>query len=162
MRHAIVALAAVAIVGACYGSSNEFSAGHTGGPVGSGNPVVPDGGPDAGDGGAGDGGADAGDAGLACTQPTITNWVAIDSCPGGSGASVAAFVSIDGACGADITFSDTNAPCTGVAVGASNAFDGGCGGFAHCTSPSLPGNITCTGLATPCVIRICPQSTGCN
>jgi len=57
-----------------------------------------------------------------------------------------------------ITLNTASTPCTGVASnGTLDAFDGGCAGIGYtCTSPSLPGTLTCTypGL-NPCTTRIC-------
>ncbi len=118
-------------------------------------------------GGQADGGAiaDAGDAGIdggldaGCAALTLNTVGAIDGCLGGPAVTGTATVSIaapdaGNACAVDIQLTTGSGPCTGVASsGSLDAFDGGCAGTGlTCTSPSLPGTLTCTG---GCTIRIC-------
>ncbi len=108
------------------------------------------GGSDGGDAGP-DGGADAG-----CVAVVGMTVAAIDSCHSGSAQAAQAAVSIaapdaGNACVTSITLTSGSA-CGGTAShGSLNAFDGACSALS-CSSPSLPGTITCTG---GCTIVIC-------
>jgi hypothetical protein len=113
---------------------------------------------DGGDAGSdgGDGGADAGpDAG--CVAVVGMTVAAIDSCVSGSGQAAQATVYVaapdaGNACATSITLTSATGACGGAASqGSLNAFNGVCAAMA-CSSPSLPGTITCTG---GCTIRIC-------
>jgi hypothetical protein len=123
-------------------------------PDGGGSPSV-DGGSDGGDGGS-DGGVDGGpDAG--CVQRSL-NVGAIDNCVGAANATASVFVSDPAqGCSVSITINTASTPCAGVAShGTLDAFDGGCAGTGYsCTSPSLPGTLTCTTSLGFCTIRIC-------
>jgi hypothetical protein len=118
-------------------------------------------------GGQADGGviADAGDAGIdggpdaGCAPLTLNTVAAIDGCLGGPAVTGTADVNVaaadaGNACAVTISLTTGSGPCSGVASsGALDAFDGGCLGTGlTCTSPSLPGTLTCTG---GCTIRIC-------
>ena len=120
---------------------------------------------DAGDGG--DGGADAGDAGdggpdAGCEARSL-NGSAVDNCQGGAFATVSGTVAgPTQGCAVSISLSTASSPCLGVANrGTLDGFDGGCGGGAltNCTSPSLPGTITCTVGISTCTIVICDGGT---
>lgn len=144
---------ALAVICAC--------AGYSSGPVVTGKPPPGGGGGLDGGGGidGGDGGIDGGpDAGCA---PLALNVGAIDNCPGGAIAQLAtASVNVaapdaGSACAVTIQLNTVSTPCTGFAGGGTlDAFDGGCQGTGlTCTSPSLPGTLTCSG---GCTITICP------
>lgn len=143
---------ALAVICAC--------AGYTSGPVVPGSPPPGGGGTDGGGGGidGGDGGIDGGsDAG--CAPLTLNTVGAIDGCLGGPPVNGTATVSVaaadaGNACAVDIQLTTGSGPCSGVAShGTLDAFDGRCLGTGlTCTSPSLPGTLTCTG---GCTIRIC-------
>ena len=152
MRHLAAALGLVSLC-ACAGS---YTNGGTDliPPDGGGSPLV-DGGPDGGDGGS-DAGVDGGpDAG--CVQRSL-NVGAIDNCQGDAGTTASVYVSDPAqGCSVSITLATASDPCVGVAShGTLDAFDGGCaGGALSCTSPSLPGTLTCTNSLGFCTIRIC-------
>ena len=146
---------ALALLCACAGYTNGTTTG--GAPDGDVSHVTPDGGdggnPDGGDGG--DGGADGGqDAG--CAPLTLNGVGAIDGCHGNAATSATGTVNTTNC---TIVFSVPGflGPCAGTVSGPSDAFDGGCEGSTYvCTSPSLPGDMTCT-YAGPsiCTVRIC-------
>lgn len=145
----------LAVICACAGYTSGTTV--TGGVSGGGGTL------DGGDGGidGGDGGIDAGpDAG--CAPLTLNTVGAIDNCPGGAiGIPASATVTVaapdagNSACAVTIQINTGSNPCTGFAShGALDAFDGGCQGTGlSCTSPSLPGTLTCSG---GCTITICP------
>jgi hypothetical protein len=143
-------------------------AGYTSGPVVVGGTPTGggtlDGGGDAGVGDAGiDGGPDAG-----CVPLTL-NSAAIDNCPSGGVAltGTTAIVNVtppdagNGACAVTIQINSGSNPCIGVAShGANDAFSGVCQGTGlNCTSPSVPGLLTCTNGTGGCTITICPGTT---
>ncbi|HEY6910584.1 MAG TPA: hypothetical protein VI356_14500 [Myxococcales bacterium] len=145
---------ALAVLCACAGYSSGTSV--TGGVQGGGGSF--DGGGDGGIDG-GDGGIDAGpDAG--CAPLTLSGVGAIDTCPGGTIAQLAtATVTVaapdaGSACAVSIQINTASTPCSGLASsGALDAFNGTCQGTGlACTSPSLPGTLTCSG---GCTITIC-------
>ena len=151
---------AVAMLCACAGYS--FGPTQTGGiPTGGG---TIDAGGDAGIGDAGiDGGPDAG-----CLGRTLTSVAAIDNCPSGGVALTGTVATVDiaapdagNACSVTIQINSGSNPCTGVAThGTLNAFSGVCQGTGlNCSSPSLPGMLTCTNGASGCTITICPGTT---
>jgi hypothetical protein len=123
-------------------------------------PPVGVGGGDAGDAGT-DAGADAGmDAGTdaGCVALSLNGLGVIDGCLNGQLATAMISVTPSSGCAASISFTTGTSPCVGTASGASDSFSGGCigGGYANCTSTSLPGTIYCvTGPATACAILIC-------
>jgi hypothetical protein len=139
MRIAAAALALVLACGACAG---KYTPGQPyDSPDGSLTPVGVGGG--GGDGGT-DAGADAGpDAGSDGGCTTLSTSVPVfDGCAGGVAATESISVTPPG-CTVLITFNDLN-HCEGVAIGSSDAFDGGCGsGGPACYSTSLPGTIHC-------------------
>ena len=149
----LAAASLLALLCACSGyTSGDQSGG--GGPVGN-----ADSGQNGGDGGpdGGDGGPDAGpDAG--CVQLSL-NVQAIDSCAFITPTTTTAAVSVDSppGCAVTINLATASSPCVGVAShGTLDAFDGGCTGIGlPCTSPSLPGTLTCTTATGTCTIRIC-------
>jgi hypothetical protein len=149
MRNLAFAIA-LAVLCACAGYSSGTTI--TGGTSGGGGVLDGGGVADGGDGGV-DGGLDAG-----CVPFTRTVG-AIDNCPTGSLAGTAdvniAAADAGNACAVTMTLSTSSGACTGVAShGTLDAFDGGClGTGVTCTSPSLPGTLTCTG---GCTITICP------
>jgi hypothetical protein len=158
MRH-LTAAFAVASLCACSGA---FTNGDTdlNPPDGGGNGGVTDGGNDAGT----DAGVDAGpDAG--CVAINLTGLAAVDSCPPPQSQPATANVTVNdpaNGCGVTIALTTTNGPCGGVAShGTKDAFDGGCQGLPNysCTSPSLPGTLTCVNGTTTCNIKICSGST---
>src|SRR5882672_6398588 len=88
-----------------------------------------------------DGGPDAG-----CVQRTL-NVGAIDGCQADASTTASVYVSDPAqGCTVSISLATASDPCFGVASrGTLDAFDGGCaGGALSCTSPSLPGILTCT------------------
>jgi len=148
---------AVAMLCACAGYTSGST--QTGGiPTGGG---TIDGGGDAGIGDAGiDGGPDAG-----CQALTLSSVGAIDNCPGGTVAQFpTATVTVAGpdagasACTVTIQLNSGSTPCNGVAShGTLDAFTGVCQGTGlACSSPSLPGQLTCTNGSGGCTITICP------
>ena len=149
MRHLAAGLALVSLC-ACAGS---YSSGGTDLlPPDSGGGAGTDGGStDAGSDGGVDGGPDAG-----CVQRTL-NVGAIDNCQGDAGTTASVYVSDPAqGCTVSITINTASTPCTGVAShGTLDAFDGGCAGSYVCTSPSLPGTLTCNNGFNTCYIRIC-------
>jgi len=162
MQRNLLAVLVLASLCACYGSTR----GDTDllGPDSGGGVIPGDGGADGGDGGP-DAGADAGpDAG--CVQLSLNGVGAIDNCLGVSNAVASVSVSDPShGCSVSIVLNTANGPCTGVAShGTLDAFDGGCaGGLGYpysCTSPSLPGTLTCTSPGySPCTIKICDAGT---
>ena len=122
---------------------------------------IADGGGDGGSDAGGDAGADAGpDAG--CVAQSLSGLATADNCPGGGSAFAEISVAAPPGCGVTISFTSNNSPCLGAASGGTrNAFDGGCAGLAgySCTSPSLPGTLTCVYNAASCTIRICDGGT---
>jgi hypothetical protein len=157
MTRQLLAAFAIASLCACAGST----VGDTDllGPDSGGGSLV-----DGGDAGT-DGGPDAGDAGpdAGCAQLTMNGVAAIDNCAGAANAVASVSVSAPASgCAVSITLNTATTPCSGVAShGTLDAFDGGCAGNGYsCTSPSLPGTLTCTypGLS-PCTIRICDAGT---
>ena len=149
---------AVAVLCACagYSSGSPVTGGvPTGGQSDSGSQS------DAGDAGI-DGGLDAG-----CAPLTLNTVGAIDNCPGGTvpfpgGVATVTVAAPDAgnACAVNILLNTGSSPCTGVATrGTLDAFSGACQGTGMtCTSPSLPGLLTCTNGAGGCTITICPGS----
>lgn len=150
---------AVAMLCACAGYTSGTN--QTGG--------VPTGGQsDSGTGGAdgGDGGIDAGpDAG--CAPLTLNTVGAIDNCPGGTvpfpgGVATVTVAAPDAgnACAVNILLNTGSSPCNGVATrGTLDAFSGVCQGTGMaCSSPSLPGLLTCTNGTGGCTITICAGS----
>ena len=151
----LVATFALALLCACAGYTNGSNVG--GGPdanVGLDVDSGPDGGADGGDGGA-DGGPDAG-----CEARTL-NGSAVDNCQGGAFSTVSGFVTGPAqGCNVQINLSTVSTPCLGTASrGTLDAFDGGCGPFPSCTSPSIPGTLTCTTATGTCTIVICDAGT---
>jgi hypothetical protein len=147
---------ALALLCACSGYTSGDSSGGGGG-VGNADSGQPDG---------GDGGADAGDAGSdagtdgGCVALTLNGVGAIDGCHASASTSATGTVNLAN-CTIDIVIPTFLGPCSGTVSGPSDAFDGGCaGGSFTCTSPSLPGDMTCT-AAGPiiCVVRICDAGT---
>jgi len=150
----LAAASLLALLCACSGyTSGDQSGG--GGPVGNADSGQNggDGGPDGGDGGGPDAGPDAG-----CVQLSL-NVQAIDSCAFITPTTTTAAVSVDSppGCAVSINLATASSPCVGVAShGTLDAFDGGCTGIGlPCTSPSLPGTLTCTTATGTCTIRIC-------
>jgi hypothetical protein len=130
-------------------------------PIGGGGGSLGDGGADAGDAGI-DAGADAGDAG--CVGVSFVTAYVTDTCmSAGTPVATTATVFVDPTtCGTTVNVGD-GLICSGKASTASNAFDGGCGsGATPCTSPSIPGTITCTTIGTAtCSVRICDTAGHC-
>jgi len=150
MRHLAAALALVSLC-ACAGS---YSNGGTDllPPDGGGGSLTDGGSTDAGSDGGVDGGPDAG-----CVQRTL-NVGAIDGCQADASTTASVYVSDPAqGCTVSISLATASDPCVGVASrGTLDAFDGGCaGGALSCTSPSLPGILTCTNSLGFCTIRIC-------
>ena len=116
------------------------------------------------DGGNGDSGTDGGDAGLdagfdgGCIHGSF-NGTAFDfGCFGPAQPMTATvFEGTQSFCSASIIFGN-GSRCDGVFSGPANAFDGGCTNppLTSCTSPSIPGVITCSG---GCQVRICDGGT---
>ena len=152
MRHLAAALALVSLC-ACAGSYTNGASDLN--PPDSGGSSLVDGGSDGGDAGS-DGGVDGGpDAG--CVQRSL-NVGAIDNCQSGASTTASVYVSDPAqGCSVSISLGTASTPCTGVAShGTLDAFDGGCTGIGYtCTSPSLPGTLTCTNGFNTCTIRIC-------
>ncbi len=93
-----------------------------------------------------------------CVQRSLTGVGAIDTCVNAPSATASVYVSDPAqGCSVSITINTASTPCTGVAShGTLDAFDGGCTGIGYtCTSPSLPGTLTCTNGFNTCTIRIC-------
>jgi hypothetical protein len=156
---AAFALATGLLAGACAGGfapQPPYSAGDANiPPVGIG---TGDGGGDAGTDAGIDAGTDAGqDAG--CAAQARSGLGVIDGCSAGQNA--LADISVSGStCAATISLTSGTGLCTGAAHGASDAFQGGCGGYNSCSSSSLPGVIYCaTGPMTSCAIAICDAGT---
>jgi hypothetical protein len=152
----LAAAIALASLCACAGYTNgSTTAGGPDGNIGLDQDSGPDGGPDGGDGGP-DGGPDAG-----CVARSL-NGSAIDYCQGGAFTTINGFVNGPAqGCTVEISLATASTPCRGVASsGTLDAFDGGClgTGFA-CTSPSLPGVLTCTTGTGSCTILICDGGT---
>ena len=148
---------------ACSGyPSGTYRPGDGGPPIGGGTTDAGDGGPDGGFDG-GDAGPDAGfDAG--CAPLSLTGFPAFNACPGPSGSPTSATGTVNTTnCTIDITIAGVTGPCSGVVSGGTaNAFDGGCqSGFYTCTSPSLPGTLTCLYGSNICTIKICDAGTSC-
>jgi hypothetical protein len=154
MRPFFVAATALAIVCAC--------GAYTPGP-----PTANDGGPPIG-GGLGDGGdagpRDGGDAGpvsdAGCTLRALNTTSVIDNCL--SQGLITGSLSVNPTnCSASLTAGTLL--CNGTAHGAQDAFNGACNaGYAPCTSPSLPGIITCTtGPSSSCQIVVCDAGAAC-
>jgi hypothetical protein len=159
MRPFLVAATALAIVCAC----GAYTPGVT---------TAPDGGPpigiittDAGDAGPRDGGGDAGptsDAG--CTALTLAGVPATDGCISNPPTMTTATGTVNTVnCTIDISLATATTPCRGAVSGTRDAFDGGCQGTVYtCTSPSLPGTMTCLyGTNPPCYIKICDAGAAC-
>ncbi|HUJ26564.1 MAG TPA: hypothetical protein VLW85_11135 [Myxococcales bacterium] len=145
-----ILVAALALLCACAGYTNgEVLLSDAGGPpVGGGSGGNPDSGPtDAGP-------TDAGptDAGSTCTPLAVSEPI-IDGCESSSALSGTASVSVGANCAVSITLS-TGISCTGTAQGTNDQFQGACGGFPLCGSPSIPGSISCGS----CSIVICNGS----
>ncbi|HEY4885589.1 MAG TPA: hypothetical protein VII08_18325 [Myxococcales bacterium] len=150
MRHLAAALALVSLC-ACAGSYSNGGTDLL--PPDSGGGALTDGGPpDGGSDGGVDGGPDAG-----CVQRSLNGVGAIDNCAGAPNATASVFVSDPAqGCTVSITLDTATTPCTGVASrGTLDAFDGGCTGGYVCTSPSLPGTLTCNNGFNTCTVRIC-------
>ena len=148
MENAAAAALVLAGLAAC--------AGYTQGTTGlsdSGLPIV-NGSSDAGDGGhdGGDAGPDAGfDAG--CTPLSLNTVGIIDNCFGNNFLSTGSVSVNSASCTVQINSALT--VCNGTVSGASDAFDGGCGGYV-CSSRSLPGAIVCpTSASSSCTITVC-------
>ena len=159
MRSVAAALMLAAIT-ACSGYTNgTYHPGDSGLPIVGGTTDAGDGGPEGGDGGP-DAGPDAG-----CGPLTLNVVPAFNYCPNGLGVPTYAQGTVNTTnCTIDITISNVTGPCLGaVSGGTANAFDGGCqGGFYTCTSPSLPGTLTCFyGSNSSCTIKICDAGTSC-
>ncbi|HYS10299.1 MAG TPA: hypothetical protein VEP66_16275 [Myxococcales bacterium] len=159
MKRTFLAAFVLASICACYGGTS----GNTDvlGPDGGGGVIPGDGGTDGGDGGS-DAGTDGGpDAG--CIAMSLNGVGAIDNCVGAPNAVASVTVSTPAqGCAVSITLNTASTPCTGVASnGTLDAFDGGCAGIGYtCTSPSLPGTLTCTYPGQNlCTIRICDAGT---
>ena len=144
MRHLLLA---VVLCGcASYSTGNE-SISYDGSSGSGGTTPIPDAGADGGT----DAGADAGsDAG--CVPLTMSGVPVVDCCHAGNPASATGTVNTTN-CTIDITVTSLSTPCTGSVFGPSNAFDGGCAGYA-CTSTSLPGDLVCAFPTVACRIRI--------
>jgi hypothetical protein len=142
-----VAILAAFVLCACAGYTHGTEASPDGGAVIGG----PSGGNDGGDAGT-DGGPDAGDGG--CTGLSLSNAGILDNCVGTNVAGTAS-VSVNPTSCAALLVSTTSTSCNGIASGPHDAFDGGCGGFQVCNSPSLPGTIVCvTGPSSSCTIVV--------
>ena len=148
MRH-LTALA-LAVVCACSGYTDGQNA-TGGGPTGLDSDGGGDGGSDGGDGG-GLSGFDAG-----CAAFSASTLGVLDGCissipqPGTASVSVAP-PDAGNACATSITLTTGTGACGGISShGTLNAFSGACAAMT-CTSPSLPGKLTCTG---GCIIQIC-------
>jgi len=158
MSRYLSAAAALALLCACAGYTSGEVIGGT--PPGSG---TSNGLPDAGDAGT-DGGIDGGfDAG--CAQLSLNGVGASDDCvtPGSPIAAVAnvtiAAADAGNACAVNITLTTATGFCTGTAShGTLDAFTGACAAL-NCTSPSIPGTLTCNG---GCTIRICGDAGACG
>jgi hypothetical protein len=154
MRHLTTAVA-LAFLAACAGSYTNGADG-VNGPDSGGGGLTLDGG-DAGDAGdAGDGGDAGTDAGFdgGCVHQSF-NGTAVDTCFSTQPLPVTV---IESACQVAMDWGQSN--CTGVLSGPQNAFDGGCAGL-PCTSPSIPGTITCQTAGGTCTIQIC-NASGCS
>jgi len=158
MQTNLFAVLALASLCACYGPTP----GQTDllPPDSGGSAITGDGGPDAGTDGGSD--ADAGpDAG--CEQLSLNGVAAVDNCVGAANAVASVSVSDPSqGCTVSIVLNTATTPCSGVAShGTLDAFDGGCAGIGRaCTSPSLPGTLTCTAPGySPCTIKICDAGT---
>lgn len=157
MRPTSVAAAALALLCACgrgYTNAQAYL------PDGA---IIPiGGGSEGGDGGtvrpdAGDGGIDAGAGG--CAPIIRTNLRVIDNCAQPSANSYGGSIGVSAQCAVQIFTGTATSPCIGVALGSSNAFDGGCGGgHTNCASAALPGTINCA-MPIPCSIQICDGGT---
>ena len=160
MRLAAASALALAGLLACAGGypHEVFNPPDSGLPIGSSD--AGDAGPDAGHDGGTDAGTDAGsDAG--CTALTLNGVPAVDGCFGNAPTTATGTVNTVN-CSIDISLGTSTGPCRGVVAGPSDAFDGGCqGGFYTCTSPSLPGTLTCVYGTTICAIKICDAGTSC-
>jgi hypothetical protein len=159
MQRNLLAVLVLASLCACYGSTSGGT--DLLGPDSGGGVIQGDGGADGGDGGP-DAGADAGpDAG--CVQLSLNGVGAIDNCLGAPNAVATVSVSDPSqGCTVSILLNTATSPCAGVAShGTLDAFDGGCAGIGYsCTSPSLPGTLTCTSPGySPCTIKICDAGT---
>jgi len=152
----IASVVAVARLCACAGYSSGTNL--TGGVQTGGQSDGGLGGADGGDGGI-DGGPDAG-----CAPLTLNAVGAIDNCPGGTvpfsgGVATVTVAAPDAgnACAVNILLNTGSTPCNGVATGGTlDAFSGACQGTGmNCTSPSLPGLLTCTNGTGGCTITIC-------
>ena len=150
MRPAFAAVLMLAGVSACSG----YTPGTTG--LSDAGSFIGGGTSDAGDAGQGDGGDAGQDAGLdaGCAALSLNTTGIIDTCPGGSMLAATGSVSVNTAsCTAVVN--TTFRVCNGTVTGASDAFDGNCGGYV-CSGSSLPGTIVCpTGPNTSCTIRVC-------
>ena len=157
VRLLLVPAVVVAIVYSCAGS-DHFTGTGTGTGIGgqTGDASVP---PDAGT----DAGFDAGtDAGCNTQALPLGTVFAKDSCvsPGTVTNTTAAIVSA-GCANVTISMGD-GFNCNGTLSTPANAFDGTCNTL-PCTSPKMPGTITCTqvNLAT-CTVQVCADTTGVN
>jgi hypothetical protein len=155
MRPFFVAATALAIVCACGAYTPGVTTANDGGPpIGGGLG-------DGGDGGLADGGdgGPASDAG--CTALTLSGVPAVDGCFGNAPTTATGTVNTVN-CTIDIALTTSTGPCRGSVSGARDAFDGGCqGAFYTCTSPSLPGILTCKYGTTVCYITICDAGAAC-
>jgi hypothetical protein len=146
-----LALAAALALCACSQGLTHGDMGLTfdGGPIGIPTPSGPS---DSGVDGGPDGGADAGDAG--CTALSLNSVNVIDGCSA-SGLSATGSLNVDPSSCVVNLVTGSGSSCFGSASGAHDAFDGGCGGFAGCTSSSLPGTIYCpTSAITSCSVIV--------
>ena len=164
LRLALALASAVALGHACSGSDSAIHS-----PLGPGGPIgtvgadaaTADGGADGGDGGI-DGGTDAGlDAGTdgGCAGALgLPVSVALDRCS--TIAQPQSALLFDSACAAVLYLSQVQR-CSGRLSGSLDAFTGVCGQAAlDCTSPSLPGRITChNGTAAGCFIDVCASAS---
>jgi hypothetical protein len=160
MRYALqTSLAAFGVLASVYACAGSYSNGSNG-PF---DPGPPGGGPaitaDAGD--AGDAGADAGDAGLGQCNGLPPQMNIVDFCDNNS---VSTLVNVTQSnCFVALNFAGQpqTAPCSGNVIGVADAFDGGCGtSLTNCTSPGLPGTITCSNGATTCTLKVCNLDAG--
>jgi hypothetical protein len=169
MRPTCLAAVALAALCACspgfvhetVPSCDPGDAGNCGSGHGQGTADAGDGGVDGGDAGLADGGDGGTDAG--CSPLTLNGVPAVDGCFGGAPTTATGTVNPTN-CTIDISLTTATGPCIGQVIGPSNAFDGGCEGNTFtCTSPSLPGTLTCVfnGGASNCIIKICDAGTPC-
>jgi hypothetical protein len=152
--------ALIAAIG-CYGPTPGGGSFHYDGSFSQGDGTHADGGDggdagDAGDGGSNDGGKDAG----GCTIPQDYNPGVLDNCTSTNGTPAFGYVHVESNCTATISWQPPGTTCSGPVSGVTDSFDGGCGAYASCTAPSIPGTITCQTATVPCTIKVCNSTDG--